>query len=69
MLITRKSPRTGETNSMDLNITQEQIDNYKSGTLLQDAFPNLSAEEREFWKTSYTPADWAAMFPPEEEEE
>lgn len=67
MKVSRKSPLTGKVTEMDLDITQEQIDHYNRGTLLQNAFPNLSASEREFWKTGYTQEDWDKMFPPDEE--
>ena len=70
MLITRRSPRTGEENTMDLPVTQEQLDLYAQGMrTIQSVFPNLSQAQREFIKTGYTPEDWDAMFPPEEGEE
>ena len=68
MKVQRRSPLTGKINEMDLDITQEQIDVYNSGaSYIQDIFPNLSPAEREFIKTGYTEADWAAMFPPEDQ--
>jgi hypothetical protein len=69
MLITRKSPLTGKVASMDLPVTQEQLDDWKRGTLIQNAMPNLTPEQREFIKTGYTPEDWAKMFPPETDNE
>lgn len=62
MRIERKSMISGKIHTMDLDITQEQIDAYNSGTLLQDAFPHLSPGEREFWKTGITPKEWRATF-------
>jgi len=53
---------------MDLDITEEQVWQYRNGALLQDAFSNLTAEEREFFKTGYTAEDWEMMFGTEEEE-
>ena len=48
---------------MDLPITQEQIDYWKSSrTVIQDVFPNLSASEREFLISGYTDEDWQMMF-------
>jgi hypothetical protein len=58
MKIRRISQITGEENEMDLNITQEQIDAYEGGALIQEAFPDLSNEEREFFKTGITPQEW-----------
>ena len=68
MLITRTSPVTGQTNTMDLDITEEQVWQYRNGALLQQAFPNLTAAEREFFKTGYTAEDWEMLFGTEEEE-
>jgi hypothetical protein len=67
MLIKRKSPRTGIVNSMELDVTQEEIDRWQEGMHIQNAMPRLSADEREFVKTGYTKEDWDAIFPPEEE--
>tara|TARA_Y100000310_G_C20107757_1_gene545688 strand:- start:60 stop:260 length:201 start_codon:yes stop_codon:yes gene_type:complete len=62
MIITRISPFTGNTHTMNLPITQEQIGDYQQGTLLQDAFPQLSPDEREFFKTGITPEEWDKFF-------
>lgn len=69
MRIERQSPFTGKVHVMDLDITTEQVTAYERGTLLQDAFPNLSAEEREFYKTGITPEEWKTMLAPEEEDD
>jgi hypothetical protein len=40
---------------MDLPVTMEQINRWQlDGVLIQDAFPNLNADEREFLKTGIT---------------
>jgi hypothetical protein len=62
MQITRTNPFTGQDATKDLDITIEQIEAYEQGALVQDAFPNLSAGEREFIKTGITEEAWAAMF-------
>lgn len=62
MEVTRRSPATGNINTMELDITDEQLYNYYNGALIQDAFPNLTAEEREFFKTGYTAEDWDVLF-------
>lgn len=66
MLITRTSPFSKKQNSMELDITQEQLDRWQSGELIQNAFPHLSADEREFLKTGITPAEWNNLFGKEE---
>ena len=49
MLIWQKeSPVTGETNTMAINATVEQVELWQNGTLIQDAMPQASADEREF---------------------
>jgi hypothetical protein len=62
MEITRKSEYSGVIRTLDLNITQEQIDNYAAGALLQNAFPNLSKADREFFKSGITDEEWQEMF-------
>ena len=63
--VIRKSPLTGNVNKMYLDITQEQIAEWNAPAeerrLIQDIFPNLNDDEREFIMTGYTPADWRAL--------
>ncbi|HQR20752.1 MAG TPA: hypothetical protein PKV98_07790 [Burkholderiaceae bacterium] len=67
MLITRTSPLTGLTTTLDLPITQDQLERRAAGALIQHAFPHLEPWQREFIMTGYTQADWAVLFPPEDE--
>lgn len=70
MLITKTSPVSGETHTMDLPVTQEQLDRYsRRDGLIQHIFPHLSAEQREFIQTGITPEEWNVIFPPEDDEE
>lgn len=62
MLITRNSPFTGTTITINIDVTQAQLDAWKSGTLIQDAMPNLSADEREFIMTGITAEEWEELF-------
>tara|TARA_R110002049_G_scaffold278743_1_gene457582 strand:+ start:292 stop:492 length:201 start_codon:yes stop_codon:yes gene_type:complete len=62
MIITKKSMFTGQWHSMDIPVTQSQIDAWESGTLIQDAMPNVSADHREFLKTGVTPDEWVNTF-------
>lgn len=68
MTITRTSVFTGITHSVDLPITEEQLKAYTQGALLQNAFPNLSAADREFIKSGITDAEWKDMFGGDAEE-
>lgn len=57
--VTRRSPITGELNTVLIEMTQDQIDRYKKNEEhIQHIFPNLSANEREFILTGMTPEDW-----------
>lgn len=62
MLITRKSMFTGKIHTLDLPITDEQLQRWWDGTYVQDAMPHLSADQREFVMTGVTPEEWTAEF-------
>ena len=63
MKITRTSRLSAETNVMDIDITEEQLALWESGmALIQDAMPNISADEREFIMTGITPEEWDSAF-------
>jgi hypothetical protein len=62
MKVTRRSPFSGKLRRLDLDITQEQIDRWLSGELIQNVFPHLSAGEREFLKTGITEEEWNDTF-------
>lgn len=72
MLVTRRSPLTGEINTMDLPVTQAQLDEMElpghMRRYVQDIFPDLTASQREFIKTGYTDEDWAAICGEDEDE-
>jgi hypothetical protein len=69
MKITRKSALSEIEHTMDLPITQEQIDRWQSGNeVIQHVFPHLTASEREFLMTGATPEEWDATFKDGEEE-
>lgn len=70
MLIERTSPITMANHIWDIDVTQQQLDNYYyMGYLVQQAFPHISAEEREFIKTGITPEEWDDMFGEEDDDE
>ena len=58
MKIRRKSIHSGIYRVQEIDVEQWQIDHWKAGELLQNAFPNLSTDEREFIKTGITPSEW-----------
>jgi len=62
MLITRTNPYTGKPRSIDMNISQTQLNEYNNGKSAQHAFPNLSANEREFIISGITGEEFDALF-------
>ena len=62
MEITKKSQLTGKVHTMDLDITQEQIDRWERGTLIQLAMPRLRPDQREFLISGITPEEWEETF-------
>jgi hypothetical protein len=66
MEIIRRSPFSGMHHVMDLPVTQEQLDRWQAGELVQNVFPHLSADEREFIMTGITPQEWDEEFGLEE---
>ena len=63
MIITNKSKISGIVRSMDLPITEAQLNRYNTGRFtLQNCFPNLTPDEREFIKTGITPEEWEEVF-------
>ena len=66
MNITMTSPFTGKVNTLDLDITAQQLKRWQEGELIQNVMPDLSADEREFLMTGYMPGEWEQMFGEEE---
>jgi len=67
MKVTRTSAFTGVTRTLDLDISEQNLQDWEEGLLLiQDACPNLTSEEREFIMTGITPEEWTAEFGEEE---
>ena len=74
MLITRKSLYSGVEHTLDINITQEKLDEWtrlesdSNGPLIQEFFPELTADEREFILTGILADEWDDMFPEEDDD-
>lgn len=62
MKISRQNIFTGEINTLEINVTQEQLDKWHNGALIQNAMPNIPPEHREFIMTGITPDEWNKMF-------
>ena len=65
--VTRTSLFTRKRNSMTLKTTPQQFMDWQRGKLIQDAFPELTADEREFLQSGATPEEWDNVFGKEEE--
>lgn len=66
MTFTKRSPITGNINSRDIDITEDQFQAWQDGEMIQVAMSNVSADDREFIISGMTPEDWATMFPEDE---
>lgn len=66
MRVIRKSLVSGKVHEQDLPITEMQVLEYVNGALIQEAFPNLTSAQREFFKSGITEEEWDAIFCDEE---
>jgi hypothetical protein len=66
MNITKRSSLTGKENTLNIDVTPEQlarIENRMNTTeLIQNIVPNLSMEDREFLMTGITNEEWIRAF-------
>ena len=69
MQVTKISTFTGKENTLEIPVTQTQIDSWIGGELIQNAMPNLSPDQREFLMTGATAEEWEEMFGSDEEGE
>jgi hypothetical protein len=70
MKITMQSKLSGKTNTMDLDITNEQLVRYNMGIeLVQTIFPNMSVDHREFLISGIIPEEWKDVFSNEQKEQ
>lgn len=64
--IQKQCPFTGKFNSMELPMTEAEFSRAQAaranGALIQDAFPMLNADQREFILTGITPDKWEDLF-------
>jgi hypothetical protein len=66
MLVTKISQLSGKETTLELNVTQEQMDRFanrrENGEYVQTIFPHLSKDEREFLLTGVSPIEWEQIF-------
>ena len=65
-VVRAKSGLTGEvserTYPMDKRTMVARLEDWAAGKNVQNVFPDLSADDREFLMTGITPAEWDAAF-------
>ena len=67
MLVTKKSLVSGNTSTMDIDVTDDQLARIERGVeLIQNVVPHLTPDEREFLKSGITREEWDDMFGEEE---
>jgi hypothetical protein len=69
MIVRRTSPFSGEVNEVDLDVTEGQLRDWEAGGLIQEVFPHLTDDEREFIMTGITPEEWKEAFGEDDEPE
>jgi len=69
MIVRRTSRFSGQVHEMDLDITEAQLREWEGGALIQEVFPHLTTDEREFIMTGITPKEWDEAFGEDDEPE
>lgn len=67
MIIRRVSVISGVVHEMDLPIQYGDLERWKRGALVQDAFPYLTPQQREFLLSGTTQEEWDTLKEPENE--
>lgn len=62
MRITKKSMISGKEHTLEIPVTEKQLENWQCGMLIQDAMPNLTPDQREFLMTGITAQEWEDTF-------
>tara|TARA_R110002074_G_scaffold55658_1_gene137857 strand:- start:742 stop:912 length:171 start_codon:yes stop_codon:yes gene_type:complete len=52
---------SGKTHVQEIDVTEEQIKDWEDGTLIQNAMPLLTTDEREFIRTGITREEWDSI--------
>lgn len=68
MEITRTSIITHKEHTLEIDITQEELDQIAGGKCIQNVVPHLSDDLREFIKSGITPDEWEEYMGSEDQE-
>jgi hypothetical protein len=60
--VTAKSLLSGVTRTVRMKATMLQFQSWTNGALIQDCFPDLTADQREFIMTGASPEEWDEEF-------
>jgi len=63
MIVNKRSMVSGIVHSKELPVTEEQVKRWESGELIHNAFPDLSADDREFLLTGIVGDEWSVLYP------
>lgn len=61
MMVTRKSMMSGEVRTLNLDVTNQQLQRWRAGELIQNVMPQLTPSEREFIITGVTDEEWQEL--------
>lgn len=62
MKVTRRSQLSGIERTREIDVTDEQLERWRKGALIQDAMPHLTDDEREFIMTGIIQSEWDEAF-------
>ena len=66
MKITKTSPFSGKSKTIEIPMGEKEyqiaVDKWHKGAMIQEAFPMLTAGQREFIKTGITEEEWEKIF-------
>jgi hypothetical protein len=62
MLVTKYNPLKKRCVTKDIDVTDEHLQAWQNGMLIQEAMPHLSTSDREFLMTGLEDDDWDLMF-------
>ncbi len=62
MQITKRSMISGIVRTKEIDVAEEQLQQWESGGLIQNVMPHLSPSDREFIMTGSTDEEWDSAF-------
>ena len=65
MKVTRTSILTGKARTLEIAVTEDQLEQLRRGKHVQWLLPHLSADEREFLISGITQDEWDSAIPDE----